>query len=75
MTEMKVVELGHLTIIPVKCDCCGEMTRSFSDKSSWFGKYLKPNEEKICRNCIKTRDGYAEEFLEKFGISVEGLND
>ena len=62
-------------VIPTKCDCCGRIVSSFSDKSEWFGKYLNSNEEKICRKCIKTREGYAEEFLEKIGVSVDSLGN
>ncbi len=70
MTE----EINCMEIIPSKCDCCGKMVSSFSDKSEWFGKYLKPEEKEICHDCIKGRDGYAEEFQENFGVSVEVLN-
>lgn len=59
---------NYLSIIPVKCDCCGEMVEHFSDRSQWWGKYLKPGEEKICNNCIKDRPGYREEFKEIFGL-------
>ena len=65
--------MNYMQIIPVKCDCCGEMTQHFSSKNGWFGKYLKPEENRICRKCIRIRDGYAEEFLEKIGVSVEIL--
>ena len=68
-----IINLDSMTIIPVKCDCCGKMVNSYSDKSQWFGKYLKPNENKICRHCIKDREGYAKEFQEKIGVSVEAL--
>ena len=60
-----------MEIIPIECDCCGEMVSSYSDKSEWFGKYLKDDEERICHWCIKDRDGYAEEFFKKTGISVD----
>lgn len=69
MTKQEEITFMH--IIPTKCDCCGEMVAGFSDKSEWFGKYLKPNEGKICHNCIKGREGYAEEFLEKTGVSID----
>ena len=65
--------INNLVIIRVKCDCCGKMVGSYSDRSNWFGKYLKPEENKICHDCIKTRDGYAEEFLEKIGIPLDNL--
>ena len=57
-------------IIPVKCDCCGSMVAIFSNRSEWWGKYLKPDEETICHNCIKDRPGYAAEFKEKTGASL-----
>lgn len=60
--------IDYMSIIPVKCDCCGEMVGSYSDRSGWFGKYLKPDEDKICHRCIKGRDGYAEEFLKNTGV-------
>jgi hypothetical protein len=50
------------------------MVFSFSDRSEWFGKYLKPGEERICRKCIRSRDGYAEEFLEVTGMSIGDLD-
>ena len=62
-----------MRIILTKCDCCGEMVSSFSSRNEWFGKYLKPGEEKICRKCIKKRKGYAEEFLAQIGVSVEEI--
>lgn len=55
-------------IIPIECDSCGEMTESFSDRSQWWGEYLKNDEERICHNCIKGREGYAEEYFEKVGV-------
>ena len=30
-----------------------------------------PAKDKKCFNCIKNREGYAEEFLEKIGITIE----
>ncbi|KKM73910.1 hypothetical protein LCGC14_1405610 [marine sediment metagenome] len=66
--------MDSFQIIPVRCDCCGEMVYSFSGKEEWFGKYLKPDEEKICRNCIKGREGYAEEFKEKIGIALSDVD-
>lgn len=72
---MRHLEISYLAIEPVKCDCCGEWVESYSDRSGWFGKYLKHNEERICRNCIKGRDGYAVEFFERIGVSVELLED
>lgn len=65
--------VNYVTIIPVKCDCCGEMVDSLSDRSEWFGAYLKPDEAKVCHDCIKDREGYAEEFLKQIGISMEAL--
>ncbi len=67
------MNINYMTIIPMKCDCCGKMISGYSDRSTWVGKYLKPNENKICRKCIKDRPGYAEEFLEKIGVSVDNL--
>ena len=67
--------MSYMNIIPIQCDCCGEMVESFSDRSGWFGKYLNSGERRICNNCIKDRVGYAEEFLEKIGVSVEVLSD
>ena len=69
--------INYLYISPVKCDCCGQMVNTFSSKDggAWFGEYLKPEEEKVCRNCIKDRPGYKEEFLEKIGVPVEALDD
>ena len=72
MTEQE--KINYIQAIPVKCDCCGEMVGSYSDRSNWFGKYLKAGENKICHNCIRVRDGYADEFLEKIGVSLEVLN-
>lgn len=68
-------EVNYMHIIPVKCDCCGRMVGTYSSKAkgAWFAKYLKPNEEKVCRNCMKDREGYAEEFLEIFKIPLENL--
>lgn len=60
--------------IATRCNCCGKMVFSFSDRSEWFGKYLKPGEERICRKCIRSRDGYAEEFLEVTGMSIGDLD-
>ena len=62
-----------LQVILIKCDSCCKPTSNFSDKSNWFGKYLKPNESQICPNCIRDRDGYAQEFLEKIGVPVDTL--
>ena len=64
-----------MQIIPTKCDCCGEMVRSFSSRGEWFGKYLKLNEDKICRVCIRKREGYAEEFLKQIGVPVSILDE
>ncbi len=64
------METDYMSIIPVKCDCCGKMVGNYSDRSEWFGKYLRPDESKICPNCIKGREGYAEEFLEKTGVEL-----
>ena len=61
---------NFMATMPTECDCCGEKVPYFSDKNEWCGKYLKDDEEKVCFNCIKGRDGYAEEFLEKFGIAL-----
>lgn len=63
-----------MKVIPVKCDCCGKMVSGFSDSSEWWGKFLKPDEEKICHNCIKDRKGYAEEFLKQIGVPMEVLD-
>ena len=63
-----------MEVLPTKCDCCGEMKCGFSDRGEWFGKYLKPDENRICHDCIKGRDGYADEFLEKIGISVDNIS-
>ncbi len=63
-----------MAIIPTRCDCCGKMVDSFSDRSGWFGKYLKPDEDRICHDCIKDRKGYAKELLEKTGVTVEVLD-
>ena len=70
----KQEEINYISIIPIKCDCCGKMVDSYSDRSNWFGKYLKPNENKICHKCIRGRKGYAKEFLEKIHIPLEVLN-
>ena len=63
----------YMEIIPTECDCCGKMVSGVLDKSNWFGKYLGPDEEQICFDCIKDRPGYREEFLEKIGVPVERL--
>ena len=64
-----------MRIIPVNCDCCGEMTDTYLDKSEWWRKYLKPEENKICPKCIGDRYGYAQEFLEKIGSRVNYAQD
>lgn len=64
-------EMFYVRIIPTKCDCCGEIAETYSDRSSWFGKYLQIDEDKICHACISGRDGYAEEYLEKIGVLPE----
>lgn len=69
----KQEEIANIEVLSIRCDCCGEMTDSFSDKSEWFGKYIKPEEGRICFKCIKDRVGYAQEFLEKIGVSTEAL--
>lgn len=69
-----MLEMNYLSLMPTKYDCCGKWVQSFSDRSGWFGKYLKPNEERICHNCIKGREGYAEEFQKRIGISIDVLN-
>ena len=58
--------INYLHIIPVECDCCGEMvTHSIARyKKAWFNKYLETDEKRACYNCIKDREGFAEEFLE-----------
>ena len=66
-------KINYMRTIPTKCDCCGKMVKNFSSRPGWFGKYLKPEENKICHSCIKGRDGYAEEFLEKIGIPVDNF--
>ncbi len=70
----KMNSINFMQIIYTKCDCCGEMVDSFSSRGEWFGKYLRPNEEKICCNCIKDREGYAEEFLEKIGVPLSSIS-
>ena len=58
-------EINYLQIIPDPCDCCGEMVcHSIAKyKKAWFNKYLGTDERRFCYNCIKDRDGFAEEFL------------
>ena len=68
------MKASYVQIVPIKCDSCGEMVMSLSDKSQWFGKYLRDGEERICYNCIKDREGYAEEYLEKIGVSLSERN-
>ncbi len=65
------METGYFSIIPIKCDCCGKMVEGYSDMSEWWGKYLKPDEKKICHDCIKGRDGYAKEFRDKAGVDIQ----
>lgn len=64
--------IDYFHIIAVQCDCCGEMVKHYSGRGgAWFEKYLLPEEDVVCRRCIKGRPGYAEEFLEKIGIPVD----
>ncbi len=65
-------EIDYLHIIPQKCDCCGEMVKSVyrKHKKVWFNKYLKPDEGQVCANCLKDREGYAEEFLEIYKMPM-----
>jgi len=66
------VIINYFTINKVKCDCCGKITvRGKQIDDEWFGKYLKPNEERICHACIRDRKGYKEEFLEQIGVSLD----
>lgn len=61
--------MSCMQVIPTKCDCCGKMVDFFSDRSGWFGKYLKPKEHKICNDCIRDRNGYADEYRENTGAN------
>ena len=75
LKKSRQVEMNWIEIIPVKCDCCGKMTKGYSSKGwEWFGKYLKDDEEKICHDCIKDRPGYAEEFEKMTGVSIGIMN-
>ncbi len=67
--------VDYMHIIAVRCDCCGEMVKHFSTKSAWFGKYLKEDEERVCRKCMRGREGYAEEFLKQIGIPLDEMLD
>lgn len=68
---IKQEQINYITIESVKCDVCYLMVEGYYSRGAWFGKYLKPNEKKICFNCIKDRDGFREEFKRLIGISVE----
>ena len=59
--------------IPVECDCCKKTVSGFYNNSEWWGKYLKNDENKICLDCIKVRDGFKEDFKSIIGVDVSEL--
>ena len=66
-----IKEDSHYTRVTlVECDSCGKHTEVHYDKSSWWGKYLANNEEKICVSCAKSRDGFKEEYFNETGITL-----
>lgn len=65
--------LNYMEVILIKCDCCGELVSNFYNDAEWWGKYLKTNEDKICLNCIKSRDGFVEDFKSIIGFDISVL--
>ena len=59
------------TIIPTICTQCGKKTDVYYCKSvEWWTRYIKGDEE-LCLDCIKQREGFAEDFEKNVGISLD----